>query len=150
MGYILTDEPLIVAKRVFETLCLEFPSLESALKKHDFLDLLLEFPKQEGLDFEVSMNLQNHDELHLNVDELWASWFPCTDPEVEKAFLDAVTGLIDGKNRIKVFLKKGAPYRRLLQRPESDGWKTIYTHSSLHWPFFFKPEIRYVQNEPTT
>lgn len=56
---------------------------------------------QPGLEFEVSINLQNQDELHLNAGKvLWVSWFPCGDQAVFEGFVTAVVGVLSGEYRI--------------------------------------------------
>lgn len=142
--------PLEIAKSVFETLREEFPHLSMEFDDSPkYTELELTIPAQDGLSFEIVINLQNVDELHVNVDDFWGEWFPCTDSKITESFLRAVRGLLSGEYRIAVFSKKGKPYKRLLQSPVENSWKTEYTHNSIHWPCF-NPQVRYIQNERTT
>jgi len=65
--------------------------------------------------------------------------------KIVESYLQAVSGFLRGIYRIEVYSRKGKSYKRLLQSPNSGGWKTEYTHTSIHWPCL-RPEIRHVQN----
>ncbi|MEM9605104.1 MAG: hypothetical protein AAGA11_19735 [Pseudomonadota bacterium] len=140
------EDPIAIATRVFDTLRTEFPALamKSGTPIHS-VDFAFSIPRQPGLVFDVEMNLQNGDELQMNIDAFWGYWFPCTDPLVERRFLDAVRGLLTGRYRIAVYSRRGRAYTCLLQAPKGDGWETAYAARSLHWPCW-NPDIRYVQN----
>jgi hypothetical protein len=59
-----------------------FPHLEMLLKEEDpNVDVNMDIPVQQGLEFDINLNLQNIDELHLSVGKLWMCWFPCTEKE---------------------------------------------------------------------
>lgn len=149
-GLTMSLNSVEIARSAFETLSTEFPYLSMELDESPtYTEIELTIPAQKRLDFEVGLNLQNTDELHLNVDEFWGQWFPCTDPKVVESFLQAVRGLLSGNYRIAVYSGKGRSYKRLLQSPFKDSWKTEYTHTSVHWPCF-NPQVRYVQNGHTT
>ena len=47
------------------------------------VQLVMDIPAQPGLLFDVNLNLQNRDELHLQASTLWVSWFPCTKQKKE-------------------------------------------------------------------
>ena len=90
-----------IALRVFEEIRAAFPELRSTVDRHPAeVELAMDFDAQPGLLFDVHLNLQNSDELHLNAAALWVSWFPCTEPDVTRAYLDSVCGLLAGRYRI--------------------------------------------------
>ncbi len=138
--------PLNIAKGVFETLKREFPGLSMEIEESpEYTEVELTIPVQDGLDYQVDLNLQNTDELHFNVDDFLGLWFPCTDSKVSESFLQAVQGFVSGKYRIVMYSRKGKPYKRILQSPSEGSWNTEYTHTTAHWPCF-NPQVRYVQN----
>ena len=92
--------------RVFDRIRQGFPSLAMDFDPEPAqVELSLDIPAQDGLDFLVSLNLQNEDELHLNAGELWVSWFPCNKESVSDEYYSAVTGLLSGKNRIVEYMR---------------------------------------------
>lgn len=138
--------PFDIAKSVFETLQREFPHLSMEIEESPaFTEIELTIPAQDGLDYQVGLNLQNMDELHLCVDDFWGQWFPCTDARVAESFLQAVRGFVSGKYRIEVYSRNGKSYKHILQSPSGGSWNTEYTHTTVHWPCF-NPQVRYVQN----
>lgn len=142
----MSTAPLDIAKGVFETLKSEFPHLLMEIEESPACtEIELTIPVQDGLDYEVGLNLQNTDELHFNVDDFLGLWFPCTDSEVTESFLKAVQGFVSGKYRIEVYSRKGKSYKRILQSPLGNSWSTEYTHTSVHWTCL-NPQVRYVQN----
>lgn len=112
----------------------EFPSLRvDVTRDHPHVEAMAELPKQTGLDFEVSINLQNQDELHLNAgDHFWVEWFPCGDDEVFERFLQAAVGVISGEFRIVESFVLGRAVRAELQQPVAGGkWKRFATWGNL-------------------
>lgn len=145
----MSTTPLEVARGVFETLKEEFPHFSMEFDESPkYTEVELTIPVQDGLDFEIGLNLQNVDELHLNVDDFWGEWFPCTDSKITESFLQAVRGLLSGEYRIVVLSKSEKSYKRTLQSHVESSWKTEYTQTSMHWPCF-NPQVRYIQNERT-
>jgi len=106
----------------------------------------MDIPTQPGLAFDVNLNLQNDDELHLCAGSLWVEWFPCVKPEVEEAFLDAVRGVLSGRYRIVETLRGDRAILAKLQRPEADDWVTIATWSTLHLPIPWRKTTRVLRN----
>lgn len=95
------------------------------------VDASLEIPKQPGLDFDVSINLQG-DELHLSAgDYFWLEWFPCTDESVETDFFESVHGLLSGRFRIVEHHRRGKAFKAVLERPITHGWES---HGTWHSP----------------
>jgi hypothetical protein len=111
-----------------------FPRLRVEVRKdqphaHATAELLV----QPGLDFEISFNLQNRDELHLSAGHhFWVEWFPSGKQEVFDQFSEAAMGLISGDYRIVEFYLLGRAIKAQLERPSaSGGWERIATWSNL-------------------
>src|SRR5687768_8019271 len=96
----------------FEELRTEFPHLTSSLStEHAPMDLHLEWPRQAGLSFPLSLSLQG-DELHLNAgDVFWVEWFPVDQPDVAAAFFAAVRSLLSGESRIVEHSRRGRCFK---------------------------------------
>ncbi len=142
--------PIELAEFAFSEIQESFPDLKSSLDREPdadgWLDLVLEIPEQAGLAFEVSLNLQNVDELHINAPGLWVEWFPCTNPKVLTRYLDAVTGLLDGSYRILQHWRKGRLVKSYLQRPTRSSWETVASYyPGISLPFI-RLEKRIIQN----
>jgi len=113
------------------------------------VDVMMDIPSQPGLAFNVSLNLQNIDELHLNASCLCFSWFPCDMPGVEERFVEAVHGVLSGGYRILEYRRGQRCVKAKLQKPADSGWKTIATWSCLHFPFPWKKTISILRNAST-
>jgi hypothetical protein len=89
------------ALELFEKLQAEFPHLAMNIDPADsYVELSYTMPQQTGLAFDVHLNLQNDDELHLCVGAFWCSWFPLSKPDVVQKYHNAVAGVLAGRNRI--------------------------------------------------
>jgi hypothetical protein len=92
------------------------------LLQHPHVDVSLDIPVQDGLPFEVSLNLQ-FDELHLNAGRhFWVEWFPCNLTARVEDFLDAVRGLLSGRYRIRERHVGRFAASATLERPENGRW----------------------------
>jgi hypothetical protein len=118
-----------------------FPRLRVEVRKDQpHVHAIAELPVQPGVDFEISFNLQNRDELHLNAGHhFWVEWFPCGKQEVFDQFSHAAIGLISGEHRIVELYVLGRAVKARLERPSaSGGWERIATWSNLGslipWP----------------
>ncbi|MDP9281270.1 MAG: hypothetical protein M3P38_04150 [Chloroflexota bacterium] len=105
-------------------------------KEHPHVHALAQLPVQPGvqpgLDFRISLTLQNRDELHLSAGHFWVEWFPVGSPEVFEQISAAVVGLISGDYRIVESYVFGRAVRASLERPgASGGWETVATWSNL-------------------
>jgi len=74
----------------------------------------MDIPAQPGLSFEVHLNLQNRDELHLVASAFWCEWFPCSNPKKVERYIEAVSGLLVprcqglcGKDPLKLQVPRG-------------------------------------------
>jgi len=130
---------------VFEAIRASFPHLKMRLERdHPHVDLSMDIPRQRGLAFDVSLNLQG-DKLHLSAGACWLEWFPCTSADVVARFREAVQGVLSGNFRIVEHCRLGWPVKAELQRPQLDSWQTIGTWSRLYLPFGMKT-TRVLQN----
>jgi len=101
-------------------------------KEHPHAHALAEIPAQPGLDFPISLTLQNRDEVHLSAGHFWVEWFPLGRPEVFEQISAAVVGLISGDYRIVESYVFGRAVRASLERPGASGvWETVATWSNL-------------------
>jgi len=134
----------------FERIRAAFPALAMKLDLHpQHVDLAMDIPAQPRLSFNVDLNLQNLDELHLVASSLWVEWFPCTDPKKVDDYFEAVSGLLSGEFRILEHWRGKRAVRAELQRPSSGGWKTIANWLvllSVPWP---RKSFKVVQNLPS-
>ncbi len=90
-----------------------------------YADIVMEIPVQSGLLFEVHLNLQNVDELHLSASALRVEWFPCTKPNKVEEYFEAVSGLLSGQYRILEHRRGKRAVRAELQRADASGFETI-------------------------
>jgi hypothetical protein len=126
-----------IAISTFERIRAAFPALTMKLDlHHKQVDLAMDIPAQPGLTFDVHLNLQNRNELHLSASALWVEWFPCTDPKKVENYFEAVSGLLSGQFRILEYWRGSRAVKAKLQRPSNGGWKTVRTYMrlSIPWP----------------
>ena len=143
----MNDENKDLAVQLFQRIQASFPSLNMELDlEPENVQVSLDIPKQDGLLFDVSLNLQNSDELHLNAGALWQEWFPCSDEAVSQQFFEAVSGLLSGTNRILEHRRGRKVIKAELQRSNDSGWETIARWSCLHLPLPLKTETRELRN----
>ncbi len=135
--------------RLFEDLKAEFPDLTLHINPHDpNVEVSAAAPSQPGLGFDLHLNLQNRDELHLQAgEEFWCSWFPASDPEVVQRYRQAVSGLISGRYRILEYVRWGRVVGSDLQAPEGAGWTTIAKSRTGVLPVSWGATTRVVRNE---
>ncbi len=141
----MSDE-IHIARRAFDQICAHFPTLQYQLDANPHhVDLELNFPAQPDLLFDVTLTLQNRDELHLHASLLWVSWFPSSDPAVVGAFVEAVVGLISGEFRIVEHRRGRRTVRAELQHPVDRHFETLTGNSFLSFPWPRK-RLEIVQN----
>ncbi|MEM7617714.1 MAG: hypothetical protein AAF195_04980 [Pseudomonadota bacterium] len=122
-----TEDNSKMAAGIFKEIC-EFSSLKYNLDtEHHDVEVICDIPKQHGLNFEISLSLQNLDELHIYTDGFWLEWFPCTDNGIVNSYKEAVKGLINSNARIiKYSLQTGskiAHYKSILQLRKNNKWE---------------------------
>ena len=102
-----------------------FPRLDIKVQQdHPEVDLSINIPRQDGLSFDISLNLQE-DELHLNVGGFWRSYHPCDQPNVLQWFRETLAGLLSGSHRIVNHYRGRRLVGGDLQRLEGEEWKTL-------------------------
>jgi hypothetical protein len=143
----MNDENRDVAVQLFRKLQSRFPNLSMHLDLDpDHVEVSLDIPKQNGLLFDISLNLQNSDELHLNAGALWQEWFPCSDETISQQYFEAITGLLSGSNRILQHCRGRKVVKAELQQPNGSRWETIATWSCLHLPVPFMMKMTELRN----
>jgi hypothetical protein len=138
-----------IALSTFEIIKGRFPSLSMNLDSHHaYVDVMMDIPAQSGLCFNVNLNLQNIDELHLAASAFWCEWFPCTNPKKVERYIEAVSGVLSGEFRILEHWRGKRPVKALVQRPHGSGWKNFATWGDISvlvpWP---KKTLKVVQNK---
>lgn len=133
------------AVAVFEQIRQAFPHLKMKLLEDVNVDIAMEILCQDGLSFDISLNLQS-DELHMSVGGLWVTWFPCDDPQKVRQYLSSVRGLISGEYRIVEHLQWNSVVKAELQRPEATGWETVAVSARFHLPISWLITKRILQN----
>lgn len=134
------------ASKTFEKIQNLFPDLTMTVDRDpEHVELSVDIPKQSGLDFDINLNLQNEDELHISTKDIWCSFFPMTD-EVIELYIKSVSGLITGEYRILKFLKNDVVYKSVLQRPTQDKWETVFTDINKFKFPWTKMETQIIQN----
>jgi len=98
---------------------------------------MFEIPQQAGLKFDLTLSLQNLDELHFYADRGWQfSFFPYE--MWEEKYYDSVVGFISGQNRVSEKWRNGKLLSARLQGPDPDNVAervdlAFYTKVSLPW-----------------
>jgi hypothetical protein len=120
-----------LAESAFRRIAERFPALKMDRNEAEAIELNIDIPVQPGLKYAVNLNLQNEDELHFSVENLWLEWFPCTDPSRVNEYVEAVSGFLEGRYRIVELFRGTRCIKAELQAPlDCDGWETI--GSSVH------------------
>lgn len=136
-----------IAQKVFTKIQQEAPNLTMRIHIDEPVELCMDILKQAGLKFDVHLNLQNNDELHLVIGNFWCEWFPCTKEEKVEQYIDAALGLLSGRYRILEHYHGKKAIKAELQVPENDGWKTTATWETFWLPFpWLKRDERILQN----
>jgi len=139
-----------IARETFERIKAANPHLKMEIEEvPQYVELAMNIRRQAGLDFDVYLNLQNDDELHLQFESFCGAWFPCTEPARVSEYEAAVNGVLSGTYRTKIINRRGSPVKALLQAPSVQEWSTVFSWSKLHLPIGEKT-ISYVQNQPNT
>ena len=134
-----------IAREVFGEILSTFPELDSNEHLDDYI-FSVDIPKQDGLDFDLNLNLQNHDELHFSVSNFWCEWFPCTTPEKVAEYKKSVIGFIAGDYRVLEHFRGQRPWKAELQAPDNGSWVTVATRYMISWPVRWKKTHRVIQN----
>ena len=136
------------AVRLFEELQAEFPQLSMSIDANNsYVEVNVEVSRQPRLEFDVYLNLQNEDELHLSAGGFWCSWFPISNPKVVRNYRDAVVGIISGRYRILEYVRRGRVVGADLQAPDGSEWKTVAKSCSGILPVSWWATRRVLRNE---
>ena len=113
------------------------------------VEVAIRIPSQPGLFFNVDLNLQNCDELHLSALSLRAEWLACTNQKTAHRYYEAVVGLLSGEFRILEHWRGRRIVLAQLQRPYQGKWKTIASTSNPTILFPWPPKtLKIIQNTP--
>ena len=116
-----------IAVKTFKEIQNYFPGLTMTMYyEHEHVDLSMDIPKQDGIDFVINLNLQNGDELHISTDHIWCQLFSAESQELVDFFYYSVLAIIKGEYRILQFVKNDKVYKSFLQKPNGENWETIY------------------------
>ena len=140
-------DPRAIAEQVFEDIRAAHATLAMTIARDcGAIELEMVIKAQPGLEFDVTLYLDNEDELGLGAGELWVTWFPCTRPEVVRQYREAVDGLLSGRFRILEYRRWGSVVKAYLQRPHDGSWQNVHRH--VHsWPFtWLCTDVRALQN----
>jgi hypothetical protein len=102
-------------------------------------------PVQPGVRHEILIYV-SRDELSFDVGSLHTSFFPCDEEEPRAQFVDAVTGFIDGRYRVREHHRRGACIAADLGELKEGRWRSVASWSCLHWPFPRKKDFTFLQN----
>jgi hypothetical protein len=93
------------------------------------VEVLWEFPVQNGLTLPLTLGLQNNDELNFGVPGFWSFFFPFS--AVHTAFNDAIDAWVEGRARI---INRGWWRGRSLEVLSESDWTSIYrAHMLTRW-----------------
>ena len=141
------NNPIEIAQTSFKEISRRFPGLKMHIHADAPVELCMDIPRQENLAFDVHLNLQNNDELHLASGHFWCEWFPCSEQKKADQYIDAVSGLLAGKYRIVEHYHGKKAVKAELQIPENDRWKTIAAWATFYLPFpWLKKHYEVLQN----
>lgn len=92
----------------------------------DYLEL--ELPVQYGLRLALTL-VWSRDLLLIRSELFTAEFHLDADAGAEAKFIETLDGLVNGEIRLHLFYwpRASRPYKTLLQLPEGDRWRTIYT-----------------------
>ena len=104
------------------------------------VEVLWNFPVQDGVTLPIVLGLQNGDELNFGVSDFWSYFFPFE--QTAERFEQALDAWIGGEARIAVT----GPWGRVLQVWESGRWRPVY-HANRVLPIWRRPK-RTIENRP--
>ena len=116
------------AEVLFRNIAKEF-NLRIEKREDDCVELSMDLPRQDGLNYEIWLCLQNYDELWFCVGDLFTcSMFPYL--EIKNEFASYLRGALSGDYRIVTYTRARTirPSISELQKPVADGWETVFTY----------------------
>src|SRR5262249_50018746 len=87
------------------------------------VELLMKVPQQEGLSFELTLGLQNGDELNIGFDGFWSHFFPYEG--ARHLVESALDGIASGECRLAIHRQFGSVIRRVLEQRSNGSWRAI-------------------------
>jgi hypothetical protein len=139
-------DPLQIAHQAIADIAARFPTLRMVENPEDPVELSITLPIQPGLKQKVWLCLQNIDELHFSVGNFWLEWFPCTNPDRVREYVEAVCGYLSGEYRVLEHYRGKRCVKAELQAPAAADWKTIGTWSRLSLPIPWEKSFNEVRN----
>lgn len=108
------------------------------------VELLMRVPRQQGLSFDLTLGLQNADELNIGFEGFWSYFFPFEKTrDLVNTTLD---GIALGKCRLAIYRQFGGVVRRVLEQRTDGAWNAIYMAVSRFQLPFVGTRISYVYN----
>lgn len=108
------------------------------------VELLMEIPRQPGLSFDLTVGLQNTDELNIGFEGFWSYLFPFDQKrELVSSLLD---GIVSGACRLAVHRQFGFVVKRVLERRVGDSWEPTYHALGFGVPFI-GTKVAYLSND---
>ena len=89
------------------------------------VELLMRLPRQMGLSFELTLGLQNRDELNVGFEGFWSYFFPYEEKlVVVRSLLEAIAS---GNCRLATHRQFGRVVKRVLEQCFDQSWREMYT-----------------------
>lgn len=107
-------------------------------------ELFMRVPRQSGLSFDITLGLQNSDELNIGFEEFWSYFFPFEDRRQRVA--DLLDGLATGECRLATHRQFGFVAKQVLEHRRDGQWRTAYTAYNLRVPFL-GTKVTYLYND---
>ena len=109
------------------------------------VELLMRVPRQPGLSFELTLGLQNKDELNIGFERFWSYFFPYEDQR--QIVSDALDALVTGECRLAIHTQLGRVVKRVLEQRLDGHWRPLYTALSSFQIPFLGIRTSYLHNE---
>jgi hypothetical protein len=109
------------------------------------VELLMRVPPQPGLSFELTLGLQNSDELNVGFGGFWSYFFPYESKR--QLVSDTLDAFVVGDCRLAIHAQLGGVVRRVLEQRFSGAWQPIYTACTRLQVPFIGTKTSYVLNE---
>lgn len=107
------------------------------------VELLMEVPQQAGLSFDLTLGLQNADELSIGFEGFWSYIFPFDQKrELVSSLLD---GIVSGACRLAIHKQFGVVVKRVLERRVGENWEPVYHALGFGLPLI-GTKVSYVSN----
>lgn len=112
------------------------------------VELLMRVPEQPGLSFELTLGLQNRDELNIGFEGFWSYFFPF---EKKSALVArALDGIVTGECRLAIHKQFGRVVKYVLEERNNGRWDVVYTaYEAFLYVAFFGTSTVYRYNSVT-